>query len=573
MEVNIARASAEPYTVLVVFDEGSSGRAAKALSVVSKHRDSLARVLSVRHLHFAGFFANALEKRLAGVEADLRMLDPGLRSLLLRKVASGIYFYLHPYETTLAIDVRGGAPAVYPALLDAEARAVHRLEKLRIDEETALHTVVEVLAELLSLQDQLESQGGERLSELRKKMLEKELESHKSVARAVLSSRAVYSPEEVRKVFRKAGATEAEDALYVPWVERAYGLEEEGRELALSLAQVEREAGEELYKALDRVAKWCNSVADAIDELSRRGLPAELKSFATKLRDLFTALRKAAEYGVLHPSVSATLRELDAEARKLVGRGALWGEPTTFTSVVNSATSAFHALVEYVQGRFIGRAVLLARDRELGEELAGTFFKTIEEMLRRGLYILPDDLRPTHIVVRDSEVVVRLGSATGHAARIDMERGVLRYFDMEEDVKEVVLELVKEFVPVKSYEITDEELVVYFEPSRENAKRLVAVLPLAISMDVRLENALSKPLSELIKQLLSSRGIDKALEKLEELGIPKSTVLDIAKKIQQAFKDIRHSEFTEYAKTWIPEAKTVLEDIEKELKKLVTLST
>jgi hypothetical protein len=389
----------------------------------------------------------------------------------------------------------------------------------------------------------------------------------------VLSSRAVYSPEEVRKVLGKAGATEVEDALYAPWVEKAYGLEEEGRELALSLAQVEREAGEELYKALDKVAEWCSNAADAIDELSRKGLPAELKSFAAKLRDLFTALRKAAEYGVLHPGVSATLRELDAEARKLVGRGVLWGEPTTFTSVVNSATSAFHALIEYVQGRFIGRAVLLARDREFGEELAGAFFKTIEEMLHRGLYILPDDLRPTHIVVRDSEVVMRLGSATGHAARIDMERGVLRYFDMEEDVKEVVLELVKEFVPVKSYEITDEELVVYFEPSQENIRRLVAIMPLAISMDVRLENVLSKPLSELIKQLLSSRGVGKALEKLEELGIPKSTVLDIAKKVQQAFKDIRYSEFTEYAKTWIPEAKAVLEDIEKELKKLVTLST
>jgi hypothetical protein len=62
-----------------------------------------------------------------------------------------------------------------------------------------------------------------------------------------------------------------------------------------------------------------------------------------------------------------------------------------------------------------------------------------------------------------------------------MEKGVLRYFDTDEDVKEVVLELVKEFVPIKSYEMTDEELVVYFEPSRENVRRLVAVLPLAIS--------------------------------------------------------------------------------------------
>jgi hypothetical protein len=32
-------------------------------------------------------------------------------------------------------------------------------------------------------------------------------------------------------------------------------------------------------------------------------------------------------------------------------------------------------------------------------------------MLRRGLYVLPEDLGPTHIVVTDREVVMRLGSA------------------------------------------------------------------------------------------------------------------------------------------------------------------
>jgi hypothetical protein len=82
-------------------------------------------------------------------------------------------------------------------------------------------------------------------------------------------------------------------------------------------------------------------------------------------------------------------------------------------------------------------------------------------------------------------------------------------------------------------------------------------------MDLRLENLLSKPLGDIIKQLLSSGEVGKALEKLEKLGIPKSTVLDMARKVRQALEDIRHSEFTEYAKTWIPEAKTVLEDIEK----------
>jgi hypothetical protein len=286
-------------------------------------------------------------------------------------------------------------------------------------------------------------------------------------------------------------------------------------------------------------------------------LPVEVKGYAVVLRDLFISLKKACQWGVLHPALTATLHLLDTKARELVGRGVVWGNLNSFTNVINSAASALHALIEYVQGRFIGRAVLLARDREFSKELAGTFFATIKKMLDEGIYVIPGDLVPTYIAVTDSEVVMRLGSAAGHAARIDMERGVLRYFDEDDDVKRVLLKLIAEFVPVKSYEITEDELVVYFEPSRENVKRLVAVLPLAISMDARLGNT-SAPIETEFYEAVEQGDYGKALAILEELGIDKGKVWSVAKTVQQALTSIEPPEVSKYIRQNAPEINRVM---------------
>jgi hypothetical protein len=253
----------------------------------------------------------------------------------------------------------------------------------------------------------------EALDRAAEELFKEELARYRSIVQSVLSEKHTYDPEAVKKLFSRVEPAAWRSESFSEWVEEAYGLEREGRELALALAQAERLADEQFYRLLDRAAEWSDRVAEAVEDLMNLELPVEVKGYAVVLRDLFISLKKACQWGVLHPALAATLHLLDSKARELVGRGVVWGSLNSFTNVINSATSALHALIEYVQGRFIGRAILLARDREFGKELAGTFFATIEKMLDEGLYVIPGDLIPTYIAVTDSEVVMRLGSAAG----------------------------------------------------------------------------------------------------------------------------------------------------------------
>ena len=71
---------------------------------------------------------------------------------------------------------------------------------------------------------------------------------------------------------------------------------------------------------------------------------------------------------------------------------------------------------------------------------------------------------------------------------------------------DTMVEIIKKFVPVKhhSYDDAHNILKVYFDPTPENVKKLCAVMPLAVSMDYRLES-------------LKEDAEDVAHERLEEI--------------------------------------------------------
>jgi hypothetical protein len=258
---------------------------------------------------------------------------------------------------------------------------------------------------------------------------------------------------------------------------------------------------------------------------------------------VFTAIRSSASLGVIGEDVWAALEELDKTARRLTGRGVLWAVQRSFTSLVNTATSAYHALIEFVQMRTAGRALVLTSDPR-AEELAATFFRTIEEALRLGVHMEQFDLEPTYIVVRDNEVVMRLGSSPGHAAHLDTRSGVLRYYDDDSPVKEELLSLIQEFVPVKHYSITDEELIVHFEPTYENIRKLVAIMPLAISMDFRVRSAQKVRFWDIAAKSLKRGEIDKILSVFEELGVSRDVVYSVARTLREALMTLMKTRFT-----------------------------
>jgi len=349
---------------------------------------------------------------------------------------------------------------------------------------------------------------------------------------------------------------------YSEVLERGYGLERQGRELASRLLDEERESP--VPPSLDRVVAWAGGVLQVLGELAEDPTLTEpVRRLAGELENLFRSLMSDARAGVLSQATVAALKRVDEVFREITGSGALWGPVTSWSSAVNSATSAFHRLLESLQ-RLAGSRALVLTKNPYAERWVKVFFSTIDEMLRRDLYVAEEDLEPTSITVTDREVTCRLGSAAGHAAHIDIERGVLEYYDADEDVKDAVLKLLKRFVPVKRFSIDPEKLVVEFDPTPENIERVVAVLPLAISMDYRMQELENKTVDTIrvrlcMVQALASEGrYEDALKEAEaRLGIPRERLDSLVDNIIRSFSKVTQEDFHRWLSRYTGPSNTV----------------
>jgi len=301
-------------------------------------------------------------------------------------------------------------------------------------------------------------------------------------------------------------------------IREGYKLEEQGRNLAYRLTTVDQY---ELYDLLDEVSSWASEVEDISGSLINliyqyvpmRDLAQNLADIAESLADLFKAIRKDAEVGVVSNLTLELLRDIDGKFRSRLGQRVMWGEGSSWAFVVNNATAALHRLLDAVSGILGHRAVILSSNPN-AERWARAFL-TVVRMLEEGVvYVSDEDLEPTSIVVKDDEVLMRLGSSPGHAARIDLRGGTLHYYDADEDVVEVMLELIKRFVPVVEHSYNGEELVIRFTPTPDNVEKLCAVMPLAISMDYRIEDLrdeVEEGVAAYVEELAESKKTDALL--------------------------------------------------------------
>jgi hypothetical protein len=489
---------------------------------------------------------------------------------LIYNVAEVLALFLGP---VLAVDIRR-EPRIYPVVAgytrDGQFMLV-RVDRLYMDWDTALKVVAYGLA---SYFDREAERGNEKalnkLASLRRSYAEELRRKHKAAVERALSAQDLrLDPKRIDEILSSAGVSRegSVGSFARDWIKSAYALEEEGRNLAYMLSREEPAKTPRFFKLLNTVAEWAGRVVESLEHarsVASQALTPDVMEYIVKLIHVFTTIKSSASLGVIGEDVWAALEELDKAARRLIGRGVLWAVQRSFASLVNTATSAYHALIEFVQMRTAGRALILTSDPR-AEELAATFFKTIEEALKLGIRLEQFDLEPTYIAIRDNEVVMRLGSSPGHAAHLDTRSGVLRYYDEDSSVKEELLSLIREFVPVKHYEITDEELVVHFEPTYENIRKLVAIMPLAISMDFRIRDMHRITFWSVVAELLKRGEVDKILSMFEELGVSRDAVYKTAKTLREALMSADENAFHEYIEESHKTLAKYLEELNKAL--------
>jgi len=184
---------------------------------------------------------------------------------------------------------------------------------------------------------------------------------------------------------------------------------------------------------------------------------------------------------------------MDEEHERLAGKRCTWllgvKEPYTLSAAINDLTSCFHRLMEEVRkvtGRYEteGGCLFEADANPVLKEACKAFDKVEFDLFDMGL-TSENDHGAVSGFARDGILELRVGSAPGHASRIDLNRGTLEYYDTDEAVNKAMKEILEEIgLRCEAWEggVTCKGV------TRDNATKAATLLAASTSMDLRLED-------------------------------------------------------------------------------------
>jgi len=284
-------------------------------------------------------------------------------------------------------------------------------------------------------------------------------------------------------------------------------LEEQGRARAYRRDELPRNDSE---WALD-VSRVSNEVADALlklsEQLEERGESAsrlgrlyffadDVGAAAYRLSDVASqCLRDRRSRGecVVDEWSKSYFKAMDEAYERATGKRCTWllgvKEPYTLSAAINDLTSCFHRLMEEVRkitGKYeIEGGCLFEADVDpVLKEACKTFDKAEFGLFDMGL-LSENDHGAVSGFARDGILELRVGSAPGHASRIDLNRGTLEYYDTDEAVNKAMKEILEEIgLRCEAWEggVTCKGV------TRDNATKAATLLAASTSMDLRLED-------------------------------------------------------------------------------------
>ena len=192
-----------------------------------------------------------------------------------------------------------------------------------------------------------------------------------------------------------------------------------------------------------------------------------------------------------------TLDDIEEVVKRVAGRPCRWGKQLgearlRYTLLINDVAACVHVLAQRLleagPERREGRCAVAKGARREAVEACKEWDEAVSVLDGWEVYEAADFKELRGFVV-DGRVQLRVGSAEGHLAEIDLEEGVVRYYDTDAPVNRVVGELMARYAGA-TCELSGDEEAGVSKPSLvckvRDPKRAARVLALATSMDIRI---------------------------------------------------------------------------------------
>ena len=234
----------------------------------------------------------------------------------------------------------------------------------------------------------------------------------------------------------------------------------------------------ELWAACDALRKASMALGSLMHALHNRALTT-----IDRMRELENA--------------DQTLDDIEEAVKRVAGRPCRWGKQLgearlRYTLLINDVAACVHVLaqrlLEVGPERREGRCAVAKGARREAVEVCKEWDEAVSALEGWEVYEVADFKELKGFVV-GGRVQLRVGSAEGHLAEIDLEERVVRYYDTDAPVNRVVGELMARYAGA-TCELSGDEEAGVSKPSLvckvRDAKRAARVLALATSMDIRI---------------------------------------------------------------------------------------
>ncbi len=228
-------------------------------------------------------------------------------------------------------------------------------------------------------------------------------------------------------------------------------------------------------------------------------LNTEIPDLASEVGRLIALAKESLEYagaGITEENpnsripVPKSVFEMNDAFKKLIGEDCIYtprdARVTTPAMVVNDVASCIHRLAEHMSRAEKGYERCIVVKDGKARKLCKEWDDFASIAYAEGLYSDMDEAYLRGWVVGD-RLYIRVGSANLHRTYIDLDKGVVDYYDRDPPVNEMMKNMFEK-VGLSCRLLPNDEGVECTGVNEGNARKVVAVVALATSMDLRLSS-------------------------------------------------------------------------------------
>jgi len=236
--------------------------------------------------------------------------------------------------------------------------------------------------------------------------------------------------------------------------------------------------------------------------------------------------------------------------------------------VINSLSSCIHRVADFLaETKAVSKRCNVSEKSNPNNalvEACKAWDELVDKLNELRLYA-PEDVIPLQGIIVDDELMMRVGSAAGHATHIDLEKGTLEYYDRDENVNIAMQNYFERYAGLDC--VTSANGVNCKGVNKDNVKKVTKILAFATSKDFRLDNPESYYLgNERLTRFLSEHGIEVPIPK-EQIQEVRNALKEYIAAVEEAIKEAP-TRFKPRLEELAKEVDDVLKEVNKKIEEL-----